>query len=282
MTVDTVHFQQFDVTTHPSQGVTNVAALRLHMRRLGLDGFIVPHEDEHQNEYLPDANERLAWVSGFTGSAGAGLVLMERAILYADGRYTLQSREQTDPSAWEVKDFHGNSLADDIAAARPGTVIGYDARLISPDSLSRLAAAAAGAGVTLKSVAENPIDLAWGAARPPQPMAPIVPQPLDFAGIASADKRAKIAASLKANGLAAALITAPSSLAWLFNIRGGDVIRSPLPLGQLCCVTMARRSCSSNRPRSATACWNGWATKSASARRARSRPAWPGFPAAAC
>ncbi|EGF93379.1 metallopeptidase family M24 family protein [Asticcacaulis biprosthecium C19] len=236
MTPDTLSaptaFQQFDVTTHPSQGVTNVAALRAEMHRLGLDGFIVPHEDEHQNEYLPDANERLAWVSGFTGSAGSAIVFLDRAILYADGRYTLQSREQTDRSVWEVKDFHGNSLADDIAAAPAGSVIGYDAALISPTSLNTLLAAAAGAGVELKSLSPNPLDVAWGAARPSQPAAPIVPQPLEFAGVASVDKRGQIARNLKANGLAAALITAPSSLAWLFNIRGGDVIRSPLPLGQ--------------------------------------------------
>ena len=226
------HFQHFDVTTQPAQGVTNVAALRAQMKAMGLEGFIVPHEDEHQNEYLPDANERLAWVSGFTGSAGAAIIFMDRAILYADGRYTLQSREQTDRSVFTVKDFHGTSLADELLAARPGLTVGYDARLISPESLGRLATAAQSAGIALAAVSPNPLDLAWGAARPAQPMAMIVPQPLAFAGTASADKRAQIARSMKANGLAAALITAPSSLAWLFNIRGGDVIRSPLPLGQ--------------------------------------------------
>jgi Xaa-Pro aminopeptidase len=232
MSADSVHFQHFDVTTSPSQGAVNVAALRGQMKRLGLDGFIVPHEDEHQNEYLPDANERLAWVSGFTGSAGAAIVFMDKAVLYADGRYTLQSREQTDPKVFEVKDFHATSLADDIAAAPMGSVIGYDAALISPDALGRLAAAAQSAGVVLKAVSPNPLDLAWGSARPAQPCAPVVPQPLEFSGIASAEKRARIAGNLSANGIAAALITAPSSLAWLFNIRGGDVIRSPLPLGQ--------------------------------------------------
>ncbi len=231
MTPDTQHFQHFDVTTQPSQGVTNVAALRVQMKSMGLDGFIVPHEDEHQNEYLPDANERLAWVSGFTGSAGAAIIFMDRAVLYADGRYTLQSREQTDRSVFEVKDFHAASLADEIAAAPRGSVIGYDSRLVSPTSLAGLQSAADSAGVTLKPV-PNPLDIAWGSARPAQPMAKIVPQPLEFAGAASADKRTKVAANLKASKVNAALITAPSSLAWLFNIRGGDVIRSPLPLGQ--------------------------------------------------
>lgn len=234
MTADSARpvFQHFDVTTHPSQGVANVAALRAQMTAQGLDGFIVPHEDEHQNEYLPDANERLAWVSGFTGSAGAAIIFQDRAILYADGRYTLQSREQTDPGVYEVKDFHATSLADELLTTPAGAVIGYDPRLVTPDSLARLSAAAQTAGLTLVAVSPNPLDAAWGAVRPAQPSAPIVPQPLDFAGSASADKRGQIARSLTANGVAAALITAPSSLAWLFNIRGGDVIRSPLPLGQ--------------------------------------------------
>ena len=109
---------------------------------------------------------------------------------------------------------------------------GYDPRLVTPDSLSRLHAAATAAGVTLKAVGVNPLDAAWGSARPAQPAAAIVPQPLDYAGLSSPEKRAQIARNLTANGVAAALITAPSSLAWLFNIRGGDVIRSPLPLGQ--------------------------------------------------
>ncbi len=232
MTADSAHFQHFDVTTSPSQGVPHVAALRAQMKTLGLDGFIVPHEDEHQNEYLPDANERLAWVSGFTGSAGAAIIFLDRAYLYADGRYTLQSREQTDPAVFEVKDFHATSLSDEIAATKKGAVIGYDPKLVSPDALAKLLAAAAGAGVVLKATAPNPLDLAWGSARPAQPCATIVPQPLEFSGVASNDKRSRIGASLGANGIAAALITAPSSLAWLFNIRGGDVIRSPLPLGQ--------------------------------------------------
>ncbi len=234
MTADSARpiFQTYDVTTHPSQGATNVARLRAELTRLGLDGFIVPHEDEHQNEYLPDANERLAWVSGFTGSAGAAIIFQDRAVLFADGRYTLQSREQTDPKVFEVKDFHANSLSDELAAAPAGAVIGYDPRLITPDALTRLIAAGKTAGVTLQPTAPNPLDVAWGEVRPAQPAAGIVPQPLDFSGTASGDKRGQIARSLASNKVAAALITAPSSLAWLFNIRGGDVIRSPLPLGQ--------------------------------------------------
>ena len=177
MTADTAFFQSFDVTTTPAQGVSNVASLRAQMKAQGLDGFIVPHEDEHQNEYLPDANERLAWVSGFTGSAGAAIIFMDRAVLFADGRYTLQSREQTDPSVFSVEDFHAGSLTETVASARSGSVIGYDPRLVSPEHVGRLEAAARNAGVTLKPVSPNPIDVAWGHERPAQPMAKIVPQP---------------------------------------------------------------------------------------------------------
>ncbi|WP_140986628.1 aminopeptidase P family protein [Asticcacaulis tiandongensis] len=231
MPADT-HFQTYHATTTPAQGANHVAALRAQLRSTGLDGFIIPHEDEHQNEYLPDANERLAWVSGFTGSAGAALILMDQAILFADGRYTLQSRIQTDPALFTVADYSATAVADTLAALPSGLVIGYDARLHSPRALFDFQAAAHMSGITLKAVTPNPLDMAWGEARPTQPAAPVVPYPLEYAGAASADKRAELAADLTRQGVVAALITAPSSIAWLFNIRGGDVIRSPLPLAQ--------------------------------------------------
>lgn len=225
-------FQTYHATTTPAQGTVNVAALRRQLQAQGLDGFIVPHEDEHQNEYLPDANERLAWVSGFTGSAGAALILHDQAILFADGRYTLQSRAQTDPTIFAVADYTATAVADTLAALPSGLVIGYDARLHSPKALFDFQAAANASGITLKAVSPNPLDVAWGEARPAQPTAPVVTYPLEYAGLPSADKRAQLAADLTRQGVAAALITAPSSIAWLFNIRGGDVIRSPLPLAQ--------------------------------------------------
>jgi len=223
-------FQTYHATTTPAQGPVHVAALRAQLKASGLDGFLVPHEDEHQNEYLPDANERLAWVSGFTGSAGAALILMDTALLFADGRYSLQSRAQTDAATFEVREFTATAVADALAALPSGLVIGYDARLHSPKALFDFQAAAHISGITLRAVSPNPLDVAWGAARPAPPLAPVVPYPLDYAGVTSADKRAQLATELKRQGLSAALITAPSSIAWLFNIRGGDVIRSPLPL----------------------------------------------------
>lgn len=223
--------QSFDETADPSFASAHLPRLRARMAEQGLDGLLLPHEDEHQNEYLPDANERLAWATGFTGSAGAGVVLADRAALFVDGRYTVQAAAQTDPALIERQPL--GALHDWLARElKPGAVIGYDPKLHSPEALSALKAAVEKAGARLAPVDPNPLDLAWGADRPAQPAAPVVPHPEDYAGESAAAKRARIGRALKEQGADAAILTAPSSVAWLFNIRGGDVIRSPLPLGQ--------------------------------------------------
>lgn len=224
--------QTFDESTDPSFGPKHVPLIRQAMAAQGLDGFLVPHEDEHQNEYLPAANDRLAWASGFTGSAGAGVILKDRAAVFVDGRYTLQVREQVDQGVFEIRDLVEGGVPAYLETVEKGAVIGYDARLHSPAALDGLKAAAAKAGATLKPVAVNPLDQAWGADRPAQPMAPITPQPVEYAGEPSNAKRARIGQAVAALGAEAAVITAPASIAWLFNIRGGDVIRTPLPLSQ--------------------------------------------------
>ncbi len=224
--------QTFDESTDPGFGPRHVPLIRAAMARQGLDGFLVPHEDEHQNEYLPAANDRLAWASGFTGSAGAGVILQDRAAVFVDGRYTLQVRDQVDQGVFEIRDLVEGGVPAYLETAPKGAVIGYDARLHSPQALDCLKAAAARAGAALKPVAVNPIDEAWGAARPAQPAAPVVPHPVRYAGEESASKRARVGSAVAALGADAAVITAPASIAWLFNIRGGDVIRSPLPLSQ--------------------------------------------------
>jgi len=207
--------------------------IRKAMADQGLDGFVVPHEDEHQNEYLPAANDRLAWATGFTGSAGAAVILKDKAAVFVDGRYTLQVRDQVDQGAFEIRDLvEGGVPAYLESAAAKGEVIGYDPRLHSPDALDRLRAAARKAGAVLRPVSPNPLDTAWGQARPPQPAAPVVPHPLQYSGEDSASKRHRLGEGLAAQGAQAAVITAPASIAWLFNVRGGDVIRSPLPIGQ--------------------------------------------------
>ncbi|HEY1752580.1 MAG TPA: aminopeptidase P family N-terminal domain-containing protein, partial [Caulobacteraceae bacterium] len=225
--------QTFDESTTPAFGREHAPLIRAAMAAQGLDGFVIPHEDEHQNEYLPAANDRLAWATGFTGSAGAAVLLKDKAAIFVDGRYTLQVRDQVDTDLFEVRDLvEGGVPAYLQTEAKAGWTIGYDPKLHSPDALERLKAAAAKAGAALKAVEPNPLDAAWGSVRPGQPQAPVAPHPLDYAGEESAAKRERVGRSLAELGADAALITAPASSAWLFNIRGGDVIRSPLPLSQ--------------------------------------------------
>jgi len=225
--------QTFDESTDPSFGPRHVPLIRKAMADHGLDGFLVPHEDEHQNEYLPAANDRLAWATGFTGSAGAAVILTDKAAVFVDGRYALQVRDQVDGATFEIRDLvEGGVPAYLETALDKGQTVGYDPRLHSPEALDRLRAAAAKAGAALKPVDDNPLDAAWGAERPAQPKAPVSPHALDYAGEASSAKRARVGASLAEVGADAAVITSPASIAWMFNIRGGDVIRSPLPLSQ--------------------------------------------------
>jgi Xaa-Pro aminopeptidase len=142
-------------------------------------------------------------------------------------------RDQVDTGLFEVRDLMDGGVSAYLETALgKGWTLGYDPRLHSPEALERLGAAAAKAGAALKPVQSNPLDEAWGAERPAQPSAAVVPHPLEFAGETSADKRARVAESLAALKADAAVLTAPASIAWLFNIRGGDVIRSPLPLAQ--------------------------------------------------
>jgi Xaa-Pro aminopeptidase len=225
--------QTFDDSADPSFGRQHAPLIRQAMAAQGLDGFVIPHEDEHQNEYLPAANDRLAWATGFTGSAGAAVLLKDKAAVFVDGRYTIQARDQVDQDLFEIRDLVEGGVPAYLAEeAKAGWTIGYDPRLHSPEALDRLRSAAAKAGAELKPVAPNPLDAAWGQARPAQPQAPVTPHPLDYSGETSVAKRERLGQDLAEKGADAALITAPASVAWLFNIRGGDVIRSPLPLSQ--------------------------------------------------
>ena len=225
--------QTFDETTTPAFGREHAPLIRAAMAAQGLDGFVIPHEDEHQNEYLPAANDRLAWATGFTGSAGAAVLFKDKAAIFVDGRYALQVRDQVDTDLFEVRDLvEGGVPAYLQSEAESGWTIGYDPKLHSPEALERLKSAAATAGAALKPVEPNPLDAAWGVARPAQPQAAVRPHPTEFSGEASAAKRERVGKGLAEAGADAALITAPASNAWLFNIRGGDVIRSPLPLSQ--------------------------------------------------
>jgi Xaa-Pro aminopeptidase len=220
-------------TTSDSAGIetaARLAALRAELARRGLDGFVVPRADEHQGEYVAAASERLAWLTGFDGSAGAAVVLSGQAAIFVDGRYTLQVRDQVDGACFDYRHLIESPPAAWIEAnLGPGGKLGCDPWLHSERQLERLRKAAEAAGGELVLVADNPLDAVW-SERPAPPNAPILPHPLEYAGRASADKRGELAKELATKDLAAAVLTLPDSIAWLLNLRGGDVPRAPLPL----------------------------------------------------
>ncbi len=224
--------QTFDVIGGAKIGRANLPRLRAEMRLLGMDGFFIPHDDEFQNEYLPAANERLAWATGFTGSAGSALVFQKFAALFVDGRYTLQAAMQVDSDLFEVADLIDPGPFEWLQTKRvSGLRIGYDPHVIAPDALDRLKAAAARAGAEIITSNTSPLDAAW-TDRPEPPMAPIVPHDIAWSGQYSFEKREAIGKQIADQGIDAVILTSPASLAWLFNIRGGDVACSPLPLGR--------------------------------------------------
>jgi Xaa-Pro aminopeptidase len=206
-----------------------VARLREVMAAHGIDGFIVPRADEYQGEYVPSAGQRLAWLTGFTGSAGLAIVFRDRAALFVDGRYTLQAAAQVDTALFEIR-----HLVDEPAwrwlagAAITGAIIGYDPWLHTPQEVERFRAGAERSGARLQPVA-NPVDEAW-SGRPPAPLAPVVPHPERYAGESAEAKRTRLGRGLAEEGAAAVVLTMPESIAWLLNIRGGDVPHTPLPL----------------------------------------------------
>lgn len=207
-----------------------LAALRDQLGRCRLDGFVVPRAGPYPGEYLPRADERLAWLTGFTGSAGAAVVLTERAALFVDGRYTLQVRDQVDRRLYEHRHLSEEPPADWIAAnLRPGQRLGFDPWLHSPAQAVALRRACEKAGAELTACADNPIDGIW-RDRPPAPLSPMAAHPLSVAGEPSADKRRRLAEAMARDGAAGAFIAAPESIAWLLNVRGGDVPFTPLTL----------------------------------------------------
>ncbi len=225
-------FQHFDPVSDISFAVKHLPLLRAEMKKRNIDAFIVPHDDEYQNEYIPAFAERLMWVSGFSGSAGAAVIFADKAVIFVDGRYTLQVRQQADEKFFAFEDIvdcpPDQWLSDN---APKGARIGYDPMLHTKSGVERLEKAAKNAGFTLVALDGNPLDDAW-KDQPARPLSPATPHRLDLAGKSSDEKRKDIGAAIAKVGGDAALITAPPSIAWLFNIRGGDVSRTPLPLAR--------------------------------------------------
>lgn len=220
-------FQSFESHASPDQGPPRLAALRERLAAMGLAGFIVPRADVHQGEYVAARDERLQWLTGFTGSAGFCIVLPDAAGVFIDGRYRTQVKAQVDlavysPVPWpEVKP--GEWIKEKLAAG----VVGYDPWLHTADEVARLETALEGTGVTVVAVSENPVDTIW----PDQPAAPLgkaFVHPVELAGESHAAKRIRLAEGLRKAGQRAAVITLPDSLCWLLNIRGADVPKNPV------------------------------------------------------
>ena len=207
-----------------------ITALRETLSADGYAGWIQPRADEFQGEYVPPSADRLAWLTGFTGSAGIAVVLQEKACVFSDGRYTLQLTQETDADIFETRhsiDAPANAwVADNLP---DGAVLAYDPWLLTPGEVKKFEAAVKKAGGSLAISPRNLVDAIW-ADRPAPPTAPIAAHPLVYAGEASPDKRTRLAADLAAKDIDAALLTAPDGIAWLLNVRGGDVAHTPLPL----------------------------------------------------
>jgi Xaa-Pro aminopeptidase len=209
--------------------LARLAALRGELGRRQLTGFLVPLQDEHQGEWVPPASQRLAWLTGFSGSAGLAIVLADKAAIFVDGRYTLQVRQQVDTEAFEPRHITEQPPGDWIAEHLKGGTLAYDPWLHTAADIDRFRSACAKAKGQLTACATNPIDSVW-ADRPAPPAAPVTIQDTKFAGETAGAKRERLAAQLARDGHDAALLTAPDSIAWLLNIRGGDLAYTPVVL----------------------------------------------------
>ncbi len=215
---------------HPEEAAERLQALRVELAKRELDGFIIPRVDEHQGEHLPRHAERLNWLTGFTGSAGVAIVLQHRAALFVDSRYSLQAVTEVDGNLFEHHRFSKTAAAAWLAKhAEHEQRIGYDPWLHTPEDVGTLEKAILHKSIQLQPCHKNPLDAVWHN-QPCQPLAPAVPHPLSYAGQSGHAKRCTVAADLIKARVDATVLTNPESIAWLLNIRGGDVPYTPLLL----------------------------------------------------
>ena len=208
-----------------------IGALRVELSDRRLDGFLVPLADEYQSEFPPKCAQRLAWLTGFTGSAGLAVILQDKAALFVDGRYTLQVRKQADPEIYEFCKISEEPPSCWIEKYVPaGSRIGYDPWLHTKSALEPYEKRCRAAKIELIQVETNPLDKVW-KDQPSAPLAPVYPHPVDIAGRAASEKISETAAIVRGHGANAAVITAPDSIAWLLNLRGGDLPNTPVALG---------------------------------------------------
>jgi Xaa-Pro aminopeptidase len=223
-------FQTFDDSSERAKSAPRTAALRAELKRRKLDGFVVPRADRQQNEYLPASEERLAWLTGFTGSAGSAIVLAERAVLFADGRYTVQAQAQVDAAIYAIEHLvecpPDKWLEQNL---KSGDRLGYDPWLHTSEAAEKLKAACATAGATLVAVDGNPIDALW-RDRPPPPKGPVTLRDIKYAGESATDKLRLVRTELAKLRADVIVVSDPQNVAWTFNIRGSDVAHTPLAL----------------------------------------------------
>ena len=223
-------FQTYDDSTDSAQSAARIAALRASFSTVGVDGVIILRGDEHQGEYVAPGSERLRYISGFSGSAGAAVVLKNRAMLFVDGRYTIQAAQQTDAKLFEIDDLIAVSPTGWLQKHGTGLVIGFDPWLHSASAVQSLNIAANAGGFILKALAANPIDAIW-QNRPPAPKAKAYSHPEQFAGASAASKLEALSKMLDIFNADVAILSDPSSLAWTFNVRGRDIPHVPVVLG---------------------------------------------------
>lgn len=204
-------------------------AFRSAMKRAGIDAYIVPRSDAHQGEYVADCDERLAWLFGFTGSAGFGLITADKAAVLVDGRYTLQAAQQVATEKVEVVDFPSTQPEDWLAEAlNAGATVGADPWLTTVAQQRRFSATLKSAGVKLRLRTGNLVDRCWGKLRPEPPSETIVAHPKKYAGRSAADKVITVQKTLADHGADAAVLTQPDSICWLLNLRGSDIVHTPV------------------------------------------------------
>jgi Xaa-Pro aminopeptidase len=219
----------FARANEPGNRGPRLAALRKVLAKRKLDGFIVPLADEHQSEYVSWHAARLAWLTGFSGSAGLAIVLKSKAAIFVDGRYVLQVKKQVDPKLFTPIHIADQSPYDWLAKTiSKGARLGYDPWLHPELQITQLARACAKRGAHLVAVERNPVDAVW-QDQPPLPLGRILPHAANLAGESGAHKRARTAKTLKDRGVAAAFLSAPDSIAWLLNVRGSDAPHTPMP-----------------------------------------------------
>lgn len=224
-------FQTFDAPSPHGTALDRLKELRQVMEHSGVDAYLVPRADEHQGEYVPPSSERLKWLTSFSGSAGLAIVGKKSAVIFVDGRYTVQARTEVDTDHIEVSLIPRARVSEWLIKHLPrGGTVGFDPHLHTVTEIERLDGILKPKGIKLKPIAKNLVDRVWGSHRPSPPLAPISVRTLKLAGRSAEEKIADIQERLKSDNHDAVVLTLTDSIAWAFNIRGSDVAHTPVAL----------------------------------------------------